>query len=351
MINEGHKVYCAVPYDSFSPQILELGCRISFIRLLPKNKNPFNEFFLFLNYLLIFIKIRPHIYFGFTIKPNIYGSVVSKLLNIPYINNIAGLGQTFSDNNATKKLVCLLYRVSLKYSFQVFFQNNEDLLYFSRNKITNYYKSKLLPGSGVDTEIFYPVPLVSSERLRITLISRLLWEKGIKEYEEAAFIIKSKGYDVEFYLFGFTDNTQGSVTLNDLEELTLRGNIIYGGRTDNVFEEIRYSHCVILPTFYNEGTPRILLESASMGRPIITTDTKGCRDVIIDGESGFLCNPRDSVDLANQIEKILKMSARELTDFGLKGREKILSNYDEKFVIHEYQQAIKRMQTSNQFTV
>jgi len=175
------------------------------------------------------------------------------------------------------------------------------------------------------------------------MISRLLWEKGIKEFEEAASIIKSKGYDVDFYLFGFTDNTSGSVLSSELDKIISRGFITFGGRTDEVYNEIKNTHCVVLPSFYNEGTPRVLLEGASMGRPLITTDTKGCRDVVDHGINGFLCKPRDSIDLAIQIEKIILMNDSKRSQFGLNSRKKILNTYDEQLVIKKYLNAIDKI--------
>ena len=220
-----------------------------------------------------------------------------------------------------KYLACIMYKISLFNSSKVFFQNIDDLNYFTKLRLVNCKLVSLLPGSGVDTNKFSYVRLPKNERLRFTMISRLLWAKGIKEFEDASAIIKSRGYEVDFHLFGFTDNTNGSVTDNDLKQIINNGNLIYGGRIDNVFHHIGLTDCIVLPTFYNEGTPRILLEGASMGRPLITTNTKGCKDVVIHGMNGFLCEPKDSVDLANQIEKIILMSSKIRAKFGLRGRK------------------------------
>jgi len=242
-------------------------------------------------------------------------------------------------------LISTIYKVSLSNSSQVFFQNIVDKNYFESNDYVNKSYSNLLPGSGINTTKFNFLQLPTHKKLRFTMISRLLWEKGIKEFEEAASIIKGKGYDVDFYLFGFTDNTSASVLSAEIDNIISRGFITFGGRTDEVYNEIKNSHCVVLPSFYNEGTPRVLLEGASMGRPLITTDTKGCRDVVTHAENGFLCKPRDGCDLADQIEKIIVMSSSKRSELGLNSRKKILNTYDEKFVLQKYHEVISKLQS------
>ena len=349
LVKNNHKVLCVVPYDSFTSKIFELGSDVYLIKLMPRSKNIFYDFLLLIQYTYIFLRFNPDLYLGFTIKPNFYGSILASLFNIPTINNIAGLGQIFSTSNFTTKIVCFIYKLILANSCQVFFQNIVDKNYFEDSNLVNKNKSFLLPGSGVNIDTFCLVALPSHRKLRFTMISRLLWDKGINEFNEASFIINNKGYDVEFYLFGFTDNSSGSVQTHELNKIILNKNIIYGGRTNDSYKEIENSHCIVLPSFYNEGTPRILLEGAAMGRPLITTDTKGCRDVVTHGENGFLCKTRDSVDLSNQIEKIILMSDSDRNEFGLKGRHKVSCKYDEKFVLHKYQQAINKIQFSSNY--
>jgi glycosyltransferase involved in cell wall biosynthesis len=336
---------CVVPYDSYTPKLFNLGCHVHSIKLNPRSKNIFSDLFLLFQYLYIFLRFKPDVYLGFTIKPNIYGSLICSFLRILYVNNIAGLGQTFSSSGLFKDVICKLYKLSLSNSSHVFFQNNTDKDIFISNGLISKYITSVLPGSGINTDKFNLVPLPTCKRLRFSLISRLLWDKGIKEFEEVACIIQNKGYDVEFYLFGFTDNTTGSVSSAELDKIISKGNIIYGGKTDNVYDEIKNSHCIVLPTFYNEGTPRVLLEGSSMGRPLITTNTKGCRDVVTHGINGFLCKPRNSLDLANQVEKIILMDSDKRTQMGLRGREKILSHYDEKFVLQKYHEVISKLQS------
>jgi glycosyltransferase involved in cell wall biosynthesis len=198
-------------------------------------------------------------------------------------------------------------------------------------------KCDILPGSGVDTKRFRPTLKEENGKIRFLHISRMIWEKGIGEYVEAARRIKAKYPNVEFCLLGFLDvDNPGAISREQMDEWVEEGVINYLGVSDNVDEVISTADCIVLPSYYREGTPKTLLESASSGKPIITTDNVGCRDVVDHGVNGYLCEPRSSEDLAKKIEMFLALSEKEKRIMGANSRKKIKNEFDEKIVIGKY---------------
>jgi glycosyltransferase involved in cell wall biosynthesis len=221
--------------------------------------------------------------------------------------------------------------------------NNDDLTLFVVNKLVSQTAADRLPGIGVDIDRFAPIPLPDKAALRFLLIARMLWDKGIGEFVEAARILKGQGLHAEFCLLGFLDvQNPAAISHQQMDEWVEEGVIQYLGVSDNVAEEIALADCVVLPS-YREGVPRTLLEAAAMARPIVTTDSIGCRDVVDDSVSGYLCQPRDAVDLADKISKIVALSHAERTAMGLRGRKKMEREFDEQIVIDKYLGAIKEI--------
>jgi glycosyltransferase involved in cell wall biosynthesis len=169
----------------------------------------------------------------------------------------------------------------------------------------------------------------------------MLWHKGLGEYVEAARILKRRSINAEFCLLGFLDvQNPAAISRKQMEDWVAEGAVRYLGVSDNVQEEIALADCVVLPS-YREGTPRTLLEAAAMARPIVTTDTVGCRDVVVNGVNGYLCKPNDASDLAEKMERITRMSHAERALMGLRGREKVEREFDEQIVIRKYLEAIE----------
>jgi glycosyltransferase involved in cell wall biosynthesis len=287
---------------------------------------------------------RPDLYLGYTVKPNVYGSLAAGMLGIPVINNIAGLGAIFIRGGLLVRLVRWLYKTSLKRSSKVFFQNNDDRQLFISGGLVNETIADLLPGSGIDLTRFAVTPLPSlppaNRKFRFLLIARMLRDKGVVEFVEAAKVVKGNYPDVEFALLGFLDvQNPAAISKEEVDSWVAEGSVTYLGVSDDVRAEIAAGDCIVLPS-YREGTPRTLLEAAAMGRPIITTDAVGCREVVDDGQNGFLCKVRDSADLANKMESMLKLSPQERQEMGRKGREKMEREFDEAIVIQKYLNAI-----------
>ncbi len=311
------------------------------INISRKGTNPFVDLKTMYNFYKVYKEIRPDIILHYTAKPNIYGTIAASLLGIPVINNIAGLGTLFIRQSMVTEVVKKLYRFSQKRASKVFFQNPDDMNLFIGSNLVAREKSGLLPGSGVDLKKFKPINKEKDDsKFRFLLISRLLKDKGILEYIEAIKIIKNKYQNVEFEILGAIDKgNKTAISKEMLQNWIDDGLISYLGVIDNVQNVIADADCVVLPS-YREGTPRSLLEASAMEKPIIATNAVGCKEVVDDGINGYLCEVKNSVDLADKLEKMLALSDAERKNMGKKGREKVLKEFDEKIVFEKYLESI-----------
>lgn len=341
----GYQIIIIAPLDKYSTKLQKMGFEYYDIKMNSKSTNPIEDLKLTYNYYTIFKKIKPNIILNYTIKPNIYGTIAANMLKIPTINNIAGLGTLFVNENYVTKIVKILYKYSQDRAQKVFFQNKDDYELFVSKNIVDANKCDILPGSGINTDEFRPInKRVKSKNLKFLLISRMLWEKGIVEYVEASKIIKEKYKNIEFELLGFIDiENKHSIPQKQIQTWVDESLINYLGSSDNIKEQIMQADCIVLPSFYREGTPRTLLEAASMAKPIITTDNIGCRDVVDNGVNGFLCQIKDSNDLALKMEAIINLSENARVVMGEKGRKKMIKEFDEEIVIKKYLLAIEKI--------
>lgn len=342
LMAEGFDVIALAPYDDSVENLLNIGCQVKDLPIDARSTSVKKEILLFLRYLNYFRLEKPDAYLAFTIKPNIYGSLAARIFNIPTINNITGLGTIYIKKSWKTLLVNWLYKLSLRSSKKIFFQNNEDLQYFVSKKIIAEKLADKVPGSGVNLDTF-PYHLCESKRkTRFIMISRLLAEKGIEEYIEAAQRIKKTKPDVEFLLLGPANQNSSSVVAQSQISRWVRNKTVrYLGETADVREHLYAADCVVLPS-YREGVPRVLLEAAAVGRPIITTTAPGCNDAVDDGITGFTCKVADSVDLARKIEKFLLLNNSERAAMGLMARQKMERQFDEKFVVEKYISFLRR---------
>ncbi len=333
LLKEGYEVHISSPYGERIDDLVALGAKFHEININRHGMNPVAEYKLLKEYKKLFSTVKPDILFGFTIKPNIYGAIAARSERIPFVANITGLGTAVENGGWKQKVFALLYRYAFKDVQRVFFQNTENQQFFVDNKIA-LGKHKLLPGSGVNLERF-PLREYPSEEngvIRFAFISRIMKEKGIEQYLAAAKAIKARYPDTEFHICGFCEaEYEGK-----LDEYNKNGTVIYHGMIRDVSGFLEEIDCVIHPTYYPEGLSNVLLESCACGRPIITTNRSGCREVVDNGINGFVVEEKNSRDLIAKVEKFLSMSWKERKQMGLAGRAKVEKEFNRQIVVEKY---------------
>jgi len=348
LLKLGYEIVAVAP-DGKDAERLSAFDGIRFVPLPMDSKgiNPFLDLRLCLKLYQLLRREKPLVYLGYTIKPNIYGGVVCRLLKIPSIHNVSGLGTAFVHDTWLTTVVKLLYRIAFAKSPTVFFQNPDDMSLFLEHHLVGAPQAVRLPGSGVDVNWFAPDRSKSSHNSSFCFLlsARLLWDKGIGEFVEAARTLLNDGRDVEFQLLGFLGvENSSAIPEKTIQQWEQAGIIRYLGSTDDVRHRLAQADCVVLPSYYREGVPRSLLEAASMAIPVITTDAVGCREVVDDGVTGYLCKPRDANDLSDKMRLIMDMPSGERVAMGQKGREKMLREFNEKLVIDRYLVAIRHLE-------
>jgi glycosyltransferase involved in cell wall biosynthesis len=345
MVDQGYEVVAVAPPDEYAGLLCNLGCRFVPLDMDNKGAHPGRDLLLLWRFYRLLRKERPDIFLGYTVKPNIYGSLAAHVLGIPAVNNIAGLGAVFIRNGWLARLVRLLYKTALSRSYHVFFQNYDDLRLFVEQRMVIHDKASRLPGSGIDLVLFchQPMPTLDNRPFRFLLVARLLWDKGVGEYVEAARMVRKKYPSVVFQMLGFLDvKNPTAVSREQMRNWINEGLIDYSGVTDDVKPYLIAADCVVLPS-YREGVPRSLLEAAAIGRPIVTTDTVGCRDAVEDGVNGLLCRVRDAGDLAEKMQRVIELGPQARTVMGFQGRAKVEREFDEQIVIESYLEVIGRI--------
>jgi len=338
----GHEVLAIAPPDDYSARLeTELGCR--FVPVLMENKgtNPAQDAQLTRRFYKIYKREKPDVVLHYTIKPNIYGTLAARLAGVPSINNVSGLGTVFLIRNLVSRVALGLYRVAFRFPRKVFFQNADDRQLFIQHGLVRAGIAGLLPGSGVDTARFRPAAVFARNAPFVFLmVARVLYEKGIQEYFEAAQLVRQAVPGTRVQLLGALDEAGGvGVTRAVFEGWLEAGDIEYLGRSDDVVGHLHRADCVVLPS-YREGTPKTLLEAAACGKPLVTTDVPGCRDTVQDGQNGYLCQVRSGPDLAAKMLQVLRMGPLELQQMGQASRALAEAKFDEKLVLAQYLQAV-----------
>ena len=344
LINEGYRVSVLAPPDVFSLRLAELGCTVIDLPMDNKGTNPWRDYQTLRDFKRIYRQIRPDIVMHYTIKPVVYGSLAARSLRIPVINTITGLGTAFLRKGWLMRLVERLYRVSQRWPAQVFFQNRDDHELFINRDLVDIRKTECLPGSGVDLTRFNSSPYPNEQSSIIFLLmARMLRDKGVGEFVKAARQLKTQFPRARFQLLGpLGVANPTAIPSCEMTIWAAEGLVEYFGETDDVRPFVAASHCVVLPS-YREGTPKSLLEAAAMARPIITTDTPGCRDVVDQGVNGLLCRVQDAEDLTAKMTDFIQLSPEKRRQMGLAGRKKMDREFDEQKVIARYVRAIKEL--------
>jgi glycosyltransferase involved in cell wall biosynthesis len=350
LVAKGYEVVTVAPDDVYSARLSELGCRFVALPMDNQGTHPLRDLLLFIRFWLLLRRERPDVLLAYTVKPNIYGSLAAGLLGMPVVNNIAGLGAVFIKGGWLVRLVRGLYRLALRHSAKVFFQNKDDRALFIDAGLVKPEKTDLLPGSGINLTRFsanekssMPSTKDVGRPFRFLLIARMLRDKGVVEYVAAAKQIHARWPNVEFGLLGFLDvQNPAAISTEEMNTWVAEGDVRYLGVSDDVRLEIAQANCIVLPS-YREGTPRSLLEAAAMAKPIITTDAVGCREVVDDGVNGYLCQVLDADDLAAKMYAMLGLSVTEREAMGQAGRKKMELQFDEKIVIAKYLQVVDEL--------
>lgn len=331
LIAEGNTVAVAIPNHERNTEIKALGCDIIDLPMQRKGTNPIKDLKIAVRIRQILREFKPDIVFTFTIKPNVYGGLVCGLMKVPYVANITGLGTAVENGGIMQKITSFLYRIGLKKAQTVFFQNTENRDFMLKNKIVkgNY---KLIPGSGVNIERFKLLEKTNNEIINFVYIARVMKEKGIEQYFDAATYITQKYPNTRFHICGPLE--QGYE--QQLYDLHNKGTVNYHGMIKNMNDIYPIVDCTVHPTFYPEGMSNVLLESAASGIPLITTDRSGCREIVEDGINGFIVKQQDSNDLIEKIEKFLSLSFEQRQTMGIAGRKKVEKEFDRNFVIEHY---------------
>jgi glycosyltransferase involved in cell wall biosynthesis len=297
--------------------------------------NPWTDLTLLARYRGLLRKLRPAAYLGYTIKPNIYGSLAAASLGIASIPNVSGLGTAFMRSGGLQKLVSHMYRVAFRRAPVVFFQNEEDRALFVGRGIVRSDQARVLPGSGVDLERFAPAPPPEGPPTFL-LIARMLRDKGVIEFVEAARLLGQELPDARFQLLGpFDEGNRTAIGRAEIARWVGEGVIDYLGTADDVRPYIAAATAVVLPS-YREGLPRSLLEAGALARPLIAADVPGCRDVVEDGINGYLCKVRDPVALADAMRRVALAVPANRRAMGEAARRGVQQRFSEKFVIQAY---------------
>lgn len=299
-----------------------------------------NDFKLFLYYVNFFKKYNPDYALMYTIKPNTYASIAARITKTKYINNITGLGSILKKGKLMQEFIYKMLKVALKESTCVFFQNETNMKLILGKKIVTG-KHELIPGSGVNIKRFnlleYPE---NDKKVIFNYIGRVLSEKGIDDYIEAAKIVKARYPNTEFNILGFIEPTEEHYK-KEFEELEKENIIIYRGQQQDVKPYIKRAHAIIHPSKYGEGMSNVLLENASSGRPLITTNNPGCFETVDDEKTGFIYETGNVSDLVAKIERFMSLSNEEKRNMGLYGRKKMIREFDRRIVVKKYLENIK----------
>ncbi len=322
---------------------------IKVIDIKSSNINPVHIFLYLKNIKKALKENNAEVCLTFTMRPAIWGNFITSKLEIPTITNITGVGPLFSSKNPAYIVARLMYKFVLKNTERIFFQNNDDMNLFLTNNFIAKEKAALIPGSGVDHQYFKP--LIKSEKnssFIFLFIGRLLKDKGVIEFVEAARAFKKMNLDAEFRIVGPLWNQnlkKNTITKDELNSWITEKIITYLGSADDVRPHIANADCLVLPS-YREGTSNVLLEASSMERPSITCNTTGCREIIEDGITGLLCNVADTNHLIEKMKEMISFSPEKRMEMGKNARKKVVKEFDKQFVIDTYMDTIKSITSS-----
>lgn len=341
LIEQKIEVYFGVPQlidDEKVKKILEAGAKYIHTPMSRRGMNPLEDLKLIDNYKQIIKEINPDIIFTYTIKPNIYGNYAANKFKKPVIMNITGIGSSLVSGKL-KQIVKNMYKYACNKSRYVFFQNEGNRDFFISNNLVDQKKTIIIPGSGVNIEKFKPMEKSHKDDIiRFLFIARLMKEKGIEEYLEAAERITKRYENVEFQILGSFEEEKYKQIIEDNENQQIK----YLGRSNDVRQEIKEVDCIVNPS-YHEGMSNVLLEGAAMGKPLIASNIPGCKEIIDDGINGYLFEVKSTDDLYDKIVQFIELKEDARITMGNNSRNKVVKEFDRKLVVNEYMDAINKI--------
>jgi glycosyltransferase involved in cell wall biosynthesis len=347
--NDGPEIIIVAPEDEYTHLLEAEGFRyITLKKLDRKGANAFKDLRFMQELYDIYKMEKPDLVLHYTIKVNVYGTFAARLAKTESVCTVSGLGWLFTEKSMKTIIGGFLYKILYKIAFSmalnVVFQNIYDRTFFTENGLVDKDKVFLTPGPGVDTDYFSPEQSKDSranrDNLIFLLMARMLWDKGIGEFVKAAIVVKRRFSFAEFWLLGPIDKeNRAAIPENVIKGWESEGIIRYLGKTNDVRPFLRECDVAVLPS-YREGTASSLIEAMAAGKPVITTDAIGCREVVEDGKNGFLVPVKDDNALADVIIKYILLEQEEKKRMGEYGRGKVLREFDKKFVIDTYRTII-----------
>lgn len=331
-LKEEHKVKISVPDDTKVKELREEGYEVFKTPINRRGMNPKEDLKLLFSYGKLLKQVKPDLVLAYTIKPNIYGGMACKRRKIPYMATITGLGSTFQREGLLKKLIVRMYRAGLKRAACIFFQNAQNKEIFEKCRIKGK-KSRLVSGSGVNLKKHTFEAYPERESTSFLFIGRIMREKGIEEILSASEALQDK--KAAFEVMGYCDEDYQA----KLDEYESRGLIRQIGFQTEVHRYIKEASAIILPT-YHEGMSNVLMEAAATGRPVVATNISGCREIVEDGVTGFLCEPQSSESLILALKKFLALTYEERAAMGRRAREKMEREFDRNRVSGVYLEEI-----------
>jgi len=342
LVAAGHRLHLAAP-GADAEWARAHGADAIDIAIDRSGLNPFADAALGLDYLRLFRRLKIDCFLGFTAKPNIYGSLAAQLCGTISLPNVSGLGTAFIGDGLLSRIVALLYRLAFHGCPIVFFQNPDDRDLFVAKKIVRSEQTRVLPGSGIDLDYFRPEPVPAGDEKRFLFIGRLLGDKGVREFVEAARQLRTGRPGWRFQLLGDLDpGNRTGIGRGEVDQWVGEGLVEHLGHVDDIRPFIGAATAVVLPS-YREGLPRSLLEGAAMARPLVASDVPGNRQLVEHGVNGLLCEARSARSLAEAMHVLGSMDGARRAEMGRASRALVEREYSVERVIEAYLDALAQL--------